>query len=1324
MIAVQSRDYEPLELTMAQNALNKAYDAYVAKYGVINSAANTRAFRDDDQLPLLCSIEKFNKKTGAYEKEDIFTKATIRSYTRPISADSVLDALMLSINYYQKVNLRYIAGLCDMELDEAISELGGKIYLNPLHYYGNKYEGWEIDEEYLSGNVRHKLEYATVKALDYPELFTRNVEALKAVQPEPLKAGDISFRIGTKWIPLEYYQKFMHETFGTADKGSVTLEYNKFTSTWFINNKLNESSNARVNQTFGTKRMNAYEIYEETLNLQNVIVRDPVEETNADGKTVKRYVTNPQETAIAREKQDQIREKFSTWLFKDSKRAEILVGIYNDRYNVYRPRTYDGSYLNISGMNEEYMLMKHQLDFVARAAHTGSALNGHVVGGGKTLSLIAAGMYMKGIGAIKKPVYVVPNNIIGQWANDFYRFFPAANILITTEKDFTKKNRQKFISKIAVGEYDAVLITQSQFEKIPVSLERQMDMMNKQIDEINWAIKQAKKKAGGDWSIKDMERMAANLEVRLEKLAANWKKDEIIDFESLGIDFMFVDEAHAYKNGFIFSKIRGVAGVGRTSSQRAMDMLQKCQYLQEINHGRGVIFATGTPISNSLSELYVIQRYLQPDVLRELDSINFDDWVSNFAEVSTALEITPEGNGYRLKTRFSKFFNLPELMNAFMLVADIKTADMLDLETPELEGGKAEIVVSELNTFQKRIMSILSGRATKVRNKEVKPHEDNMLAITNDARIMSADARMLIPSAPDYPNSKIAQCADDIYNVWKSSGDKRLTQIAFSDIGTPKKNQFNVYSELRRQCILRGVPAEAIEFIHNAHSDDERRRFFERMNCGELRLMLGSTQKLGTGANVQKRLYTLHHIDCPWRPSDIEQRDGRILRQGNDNPAVRIRRYVARGSFDSFLWQVQEQKLKFINQVITGRAITRDCEDLDETVLTAAQIKAMANGNPAVAEKMEIDNEVTTLRLLKSNWQSEQATYKNNIEVNYPKKIASYQKRIQLSNEDISEWERNRGGDFRIELEGRIYDERTRAADVFEAIVAVRGKGLQSAESVKVGCYRGFELYLTREWYDLRLELHGKLRYAKDLGEAKLGNITRIENTFEDIPKSLKRYEEKLADTKRQLEVALSEAGKPFEHEERLSRLVSRQTQLNTELEFRELKQDTGKKNYQAAHVGENFDKLEAFAPEILHNGREYMRFRAEGYSDLYFQRIGADILKIAYYYDAGNYRMRDPEVLLKLDMAAKTVTPVSYVQDTMQLKQDVYDENGILNGKLLSDLDEFIYDWLTDIETQGYSLSPERRDEAEKPFFDEKNLSMDMLVESEDEESEEMETD
>lgn len=1316
VIAVQSREYQSEELTAAQEALTGEYDAFVKKYGFINSPANMRVFRDDDQLPLLCSIEKFNKQTETYEKEAIFTKATIKSYRRPSTADTAIDALMLSINYYQKANIPYIAGLCGKEPDEIIDELGNKIYLNPLNYYGNPYEGWEIDEEYLSGNVKQKLEYATLKAQANPELFSRNVEALKAVQPEPLTPKDISFRIGTKWIPLEYYQQFMHETFGTSDRYAVTLEYNKFTSSWFINGKMSEKSNTLVNNTLGTSDKNAYEIFEDSLNLQNVVVRDPVRETNAQGKEVVRYVTNPQKTAIAREKQEQIREKFATWLFKDTERANILVGIYNDRFNVYRPRTYDGSYLHIGGLNEEYKLMPHQLDFVARAAHTGSALNGHVVGGGKTLSLIASGMYMKEIGAINKPVYVVPNNIIGQWANDFYRFFPAANILITTEKDFEKKNRQKFISKIAMGEYDAVLITQSQFEKIPVSLQRQMDMAHAQIDEINWAISEAKRKSGSDWTIKDMERLAYNLEVRMARLAANWKKDEIIDFENLGIDFMFVDEAHNYKNGFIYTKIRNVAGIGKSSSQRAMDMLQKCQYLQETYNGRGVVFATGTPISNSLSELFIMQRYLQPNVLRELDSINFDDWVSNFAEVVTALEITPEGSGYRLRSRFAKFFNLPELMNAFMLVADIKTADMLNLETPELEGGKAEIVVSELSTFQKRIMSILSDRAMKVRNREVKPHVDNMLSITNDARIMSADARMLMPSAPSYPNSKISQCADGIFEIWQSTTDKRLTQITFSDIGTPKKNQFNVYDELKRLCIARGIPEEEIEFIHNANTDNERQRFFDSMKSGELRLMLGSTQRLGTGANVQNKLYTLHHLDCPWRPSDIEQRDGRILRYGNENPIVRIRRYIAKGSFDSYLWQIQEQKLKFINQVITGRAITRDCEDLDETVLTAAQIKAMANGNPFVAEKMEVDNEVTTLRLLKSNWQSERVTYKNNIEVNYPQKIASYKKSIQLSNEDIQAWQDSRGGDFRIELEGIVYVERAKAAEAFSAIKAVRGKDITgSVHSVKIGSYRGFELHLSREFYSLNLELRGRLKYTKDVGDSAMGNITRIENVFDDIPKVMKRYEGQLADTERQLEVAKAEIDKPFEHEERLSRLIARQNQLNMELEFKDLQGKQEEQSHQAAYVKENFAKLEALAPEILYNNRHYMRFAAEGYSDFILQRMGADILKIAYYYEAGNYRLRDPEVVLKLNMDDKTLTPVSYEQDTMRVRQSIYDKQGNVDEKLLSDLDGFINDWLTDIEQQGYELTAERQDEADMPFFDEQAYDMQTVFEDED---------
>lgn len=1177
VIAVQSRPYEETELKEKQTVLNRVYDRFVRKHGAINSKGNILAFSDDDQFPLLRSIENEIKgKDGSvrYEKAQIFTKATIRPQVIPDHADTAEDALYISLNTQMKVDLRYMSSLTGKEPSELIEELGDKVYLNPHKYYGNMLEGWETAEEYLSGNVRDKLLYAKVKAEEAPDLFARNVTALEAVQPVPLQPADIDASIGAPWIPMEIYQQFMYETFGTSascqavgnpqyDKHRITLQYMEYTTSWYINGKAIEKESIKVNQTYGTKRKNAYEIYEDCLNQQSTTVRDKVEYQDENGNKRERYIVNPTETRIARAKQSQIKEAFAAWIWKEAERRDMLLKIYNDRFNIYVPREYDGSHLIFPGISEEEHLRPHQANFAARVIYSGRGLASHEVGAGKTAALIAAGMYLKSLGAIKKPVYVVPNPLVGQWATEFYRFFPNARLLVSADDEFSAKKRDRHVSRIAMGDYDAVILAHSQFERIPISSERQKITLQKQINEIACAIERMKEQKGENWTVKQMVRLQMNLRTRLEKLSAEEKKDDLLTFEELGIDFMFIDEAHMFKNCFVHTKLSRVAGVNTSSSQRAFDVLMKCQYLQEINNGRGVVFATGTPVSNSMSEMYVMMRYLEPDVLRDMGVSDFDSWAATFGRIVSSLEITPEGGGWRMRQRFAKLVNLPELMQAYRLVADIQTAEMLHLERPNIKGGKAEVISTDVTEYQQAIMDQFVTRAEAIRAGKVKPYEDNMLKLTGEARLMAIDPRLIDKSAPNDPQTKLNLCIDKVFDIWQDTAADRLTQLVFCDVSTPGADDTiesegdstgmpgrftNVYDEMKLRLQERGVPEDEIAFIHDAKSDPQRQTIFEKMREGNIRILLGSTSKLGTGVNVQDRVIAIHHLDVPWKPSDITQRDGRGLRQGNINPEIMIFHYITVGTFDAYLWQIQQQKLTYISQIMTGKSIARSCEDIDETVLTAAQFKAIATDNPALLEKIELENRVSELKLLQRNHENEQAELERKITRIYPSEIARHEKNIAEITADMEALKATEGREFSIVLEDKRYDERVKAGK--RLLLAARMLEDSKEEQRQIGEYRKFSLSICKRWMNQELHLTGSHQYSCEMGITEIGTISRLENLIERIPEYLKYEQLDMEEVKVQLESAKKEYGVPFAYEAELSQKSARLSEVETELEL------------------------------------------------------------------------------------------------------------------------------------------------------------------------------
>ena len=1165
VINIQSHEYDPVDLQKVQDTLNQVYDRFVAKYGAINSKGNILAFSDDDQFPLLRSIEDERKDKTGWDKSAIFTKATIRPFRQVNHADTAEDALQICLNHKLRVDLPYMSFLTGKAPQELVQELDTRIYLNPQKYYGNPLEGWELAEEYLSGHVRDKLLYARQKAAEEPELFARNVEALEEVQPEPLTPADIEVNMGAIWVPIEHYRQFMYETFQTSgyekvieggdNRHRIEIEYFSYTTTWRVTNKNAEPDSVMVNQTFGTKRKNAYEIFEDCLNMQSTTVRDRQEYINEKGNKSVKYVVNAQETMIARAKQQQIQEAFASWVWKEPERRDRLLRTYNETFNTVRPREFDGSHLVFPGMNTEMKLRKHQLDFAARVIYTGTGLAAHEVGAGKTAALIAAGMYLKNLGAIHKAVFVVPNPLVGQWATEFYRFFPNANLLVSTAEDFTPKNRNRYISKIATGEYDAVILAHSQFEKIPISTERQIAMLERQINDIENAIHEIKSENGENWSVKQMVIFRKNLDERLKKLSAEEKKDDLLTFEQLGVDMMMVDEAHFFKNCFVFTKLRNVAGITTSSSQRAFDMLLKCQYLQETNQGRGVVFATGTPISNSISELFVMQRYLQPQELERFGWSYFDTWIAHFAKRTSVLELKPEGGGYRMRDRFVRFYNLPELMAVFREVADIKTADMLDIPgLPAVRTGKAEIVSVEATPAQQAIMADFILRAEAIRTGRVKPEEDNMLKLTGEARLMAIDPRLIQPDA-DGTGSKLNVCIEDVYQIWKETADNASTQLIFCDVGTPKAGKFNVYDEIRNVLLAKGVPESEIAFVHDAATEAQRQDLFERTRQGKVRILIGSTSKLGTGVNVQNKVISIDHLDCPWKPSDITQRNGRGVRQGNENPEIMIKQFVAKGTFDAYLWQIQEQKLRYITQILTGKHIARSCEDVDETVLSAAQFKAAATDNPMVAQKMELENRVTELKILRGAWSNEQLSLERKISTIFPGQIKRYEKEIGQVSEDIKLLNQSAGSDFSIVLNGKRYTERSEAGEAFGLLYRTIKEGAKDdSEEFEIGAYRSFPLYLS-VGYISRLVLKYNHHYATEVGTSALGAITRIENLAERIPGYLKEVQRELEETKKQLEVAQQQVGQPFIYEDELSEKAAQLSEINTKLEFESLQE-------------------------------------------------------------------------------------------------------------------------------------------------------------------------
>ena len=1172
VIGIQSHEYDPADLSKAQERLNVVYDAFVKSNGPINGRGNILAFSDDDQFPLLRSIEDEVKNADgstSWKKSAVFSEATIKPYRIPTHADTAVEALHISMGYRTSVDLEYMSSLTGKSPEALLEELGSLVYLNPQKFYGGQedgipLDGWEIADEYLTGRVGDKLTYARHMASEYPELFSRNVEALEAVQPEWLGPGDISVQLGVPWIPLDYYRQFIYELLDTPQdlrvkpdgnaSGRIDLEYADVTAAWHISNISKVKESVKATQTHGTKRINGYQIIEASLNLQFVTVRDR-KEYEEDGKTKVRYVVNAVETMVAREKQSQIKARFSNWIWEERERRDTLLKIYNETFNSVRPREYDGSHLVFQGMNEEMELRPHQRNFAARVIYDRRGLAAHEVGAGKTAALLAAGMYMKQIGAVQKPIYVVPNSIVGQWAMEFYRFFPQANLLVATLNDFTTENRNRFVSKIAMNDYDGIIIAHSQFERIPVSVQRQMDSLNNQISQLTYAIDRMKQEKGENWSVKQMVIFQQNLEGRLKKLSAEDKKDDLLTFEQLGVDMLFADEAHVYKNCFTYTKMRNIAGVGQASSQRAFDMLLKCQFMQEINNGKGVVFATGTPLANSISEMFVMQRFLEPEILERMGLMFFDSWAQTFGEVINSLEIKPEGSGYRLRQRFARFHNLPELMTAFRLVADIQTAEMLGLPTPAIEGGQPEVVPVEPTAFQRQIMDEFAVRAERIRNGQVKPYEDNMLKLTGEARLMAIDPRLVYDFAPNDPDTKLNCCIEDTYELWEQSREQRLTQLVFCDSGTPKPGKFNVYDEFKRVLLEKGVPEDEIAFIHDAHTDPQRQALFEKVRRGDVRIILGSTEKLGTGVNVQDRVFASHDLDCPWRPLDITQRAGRSLRQGNQNEIVKLRRYVTIGTFDAYLWQIQEQKLRFISQIMTGKSIARSCEDIDEAVLTAALVKAVATDNPMLAEKMEVENEVMRLQILKSNWQNEQSTLDRSINTVYPERIAHFQKAVQGITADQGILAQTEGKDFSITIDGQVFDERVKAGERLFRIIRAKHDWLKMEHPLPVGEYRGLPLSVSPDsWGMFNVILSGSYRYEGQLGQSELGSIARIENLVDRIPRLLDEAQKELANYENQLEEAKREIGRPFEFEQRLVEYLSRQSEINTKLEFEELK--------------------------------------------------------------------------------------------------------------------------------------------------------------------------
>ncbi|EHU5358802.1 N-6 DNA methylase [Listeria monocytogenes] len=1169
VINIQESSYEQQELENAQLILNEVYDEFVRKNGFINDRANQLAFQADDQLPLLRSIEVPDNENKQFHKAMIFSEATIRPALETVNITTAEEALIYSLNKVGYVDLGLMEGVYQVSQEKLIEELDTGIYFEP--YTDVLFEPkptetiageWVTKEAYLSGDVKTKLAQARKIASIHPEIYGRNVDALESVQPVDLKPSEIKYSIGSTWIPKEIYEEFMYDCFETSysnrrsetNKYFIGIDYCNITSKWSIQGKFREPRSIRANKTFGSDHLNGYEIMEDCLNLQSSTIYNTVRELDENGNLIEKRVVNAKETMVVRGKQQQLQEKFASWLFAERNRSVKLGRLYNDRFNRIVPQNFNGSYLSFPNMSKELTLRPHQQNVIARIVQKKTALMAHEVGAGKTAAMIAAGMYLKRIGTVKKPMFVVPNHLMDQWGMEFLRFFPGANILISSKKDFQKENRKTFTSKIATGNYDAIVIGHSQFERMPLSVERQSNYINSQITEIENEIYQQKATSGQKWTIKQMEGMKKKLTTSLDKLNNTSKKDNVIDFEKLGVDFLFVDEAHNYKNCFVYSKMQGVAGISQSNSQRATDMLMKCQYMQEIQDGAGVVFATGTPISNSMSEMYVMQRYLQPDALDQMSISSFDEWASTFGEVVSSLEATPEGGGYKMKARFAKFHNLPELMNLFSEVADIQTSDMLNLPVPIINGGQAEIVATEATPYQLEVMENFVDRAEKIRLGAVDSSTDNMLKLTHEAKLLAIDPRLLNPLAPNDQGSKLNTCAENVYQIWEKHAESKSTQMIFCDSGTPKKDKFNVYDEVKRILIEKGIPEDQVAFIHDAKSDVQREKLFQKVRDGRVRVLLGSTSKVGTGTNVQDKLIAGHHLDCPWRPSDIIQRDGRVVRQGNSNESVYMYRYVTKSTFDAYLWQIQEQKLSFISQVMTGKSISRDCSDIDETVLSAAEVKAIATSNPLLAEKMTLDNEVMRLKILKGEWQNAKLNMQSDLEEKFPKNVSQLKKDVEnLELDAVGIPNKDDDGaklHFAIRLGDEYFDSRREASLALENISILLK--LDVGEKQKIGSFHDLDVYMSKSNFQKSLLLVGNKEYDTPYQfEKGIGNIIKLENLYYGIPEALNKTKMDLQMYLKDWEDTKVEVTKPFIHEKELEEGLDKQNKLNFQLEVK-----------------------------------------------------------------------------------------------------------------------------------------------------------------------------
>nr|WP_294448042.1 SNF2-related protein [uncultured Ruminococcus sp.] len=1144
LIELQTEDYPDSEIKQAQDKLNTLYDSFTKKYGLINSRANTSAFSDDSSYALLSALEVINEDGELERKADMFFKRTIKPHKPVTEVDTADEALAVSMGEKAAIDMEYMMELSGKSEEELFADLKGVIFLNPLYEYGNSYEPkYLMADEYLSGNVREKLATAKRSAALYPEDYTVNVQALEKVQPKDLTASEISVRLGATWIPPEIFQQFMFEFLDTPRyaQWNIKVHYSQFTGEWNIEGKSYDRSNVKAYSTYGTSRINAYKIIEETLNLKDVRIFDYIEDD--EGK--KKAVLNKKETAIAQAKQELIKQGFQDWIWADPARREKLTKMYNEKFNSIRPREYDGSHIVFNGMNPEIELREHQKNAVAHILYGGNTLLAHAVGAGKTFEMVAAAMESKRLGLCNKSLFVVPNHLTEQWAAEFLQLYPAANILVATKRDFETKNRKKFCGRIATGDYDAVIIGHSQFEKIPMSIERQRAILEQQLEELTDGIMDLKRNRGENFSIKQLEKSKKSVKQKLEKLNDQSRKDDVVTFEELGVDRLFIDESHYYKNLYLYTKMRNVGGIAQTEAQKSSDLFMKCRYLDELTGGRGTVFATGTPISNSMVELYTIQRYLQYNTLVKNNLQHFDSWASTFGETVTAVELTPEGTGYRAKTRFAKFYNLPELMAMFKEVADIKTADMLELPVPEAHFHNVAVKPSEM---QKEMVASLAERAEKVRGGGVDSSVDNMLKITNDGRKLALDQRMLNDMLPDFEGSKINACVDNIYRIWEETADKKSAQLVFCDLSTPKNDgTFSVYNDIRKKLIERGVPESEVRFIHEADTDVKKKELFQKTRKGEVRVLLGSTQKMGAGTNVQDRLIALHDVDCPWRPSDLEQRSGRIIRQGNSNPDVDIYRYVTEQTFDAYLYQLVEGKQKFASQIMTSKSPVRSAEDIDETALSYAEIKMLATGNPYIKEKMDLDIQVQKLKLLKSNFLSEKYALEDKIIKYYPQRITALENRIEGLKQDVETAKQHpKPTDDRfvgMEVKGVFYSEK---ADAGKAIIEAC-KQMNSPDPIPLGKYRGFEtelLFNTAERnYEVRLK--GATSRNVPLGDDAHGNIIRLDNGIERFAESLSLAENDLENTTNQLETAKKEVQKPFIQEEELKTKLARLDELN-----------------------------------------------------------------------------------------------------------------------------------------------------------------------------------